>query len=255
MDDKIRIQKWFSQVGLASRREAERWITEGRIAVNGTVIRELGTKIDPESDQITVNGKLVENKAPPRVYWLLNKPDKVLTARDDQFERDTIYDLPKLRNLPYLVSPVGRLDFRTEGLLLLTNDGELANRLCHPKYKVPRSYYVLSNKKLTDAQRKEMTKGVKLKDGMTLPVEITVGGGMKMGATSGNWYDITVYEGRNRLVRRLFEHFEMTVVRLIRHSFGGIRLPHDLKPSEYVQLNAKQIKGLKKATDLEGAGK
>ena len=129
----MRIQKWLSQLGLTSRREAESWISKGRIAVNGNVVTELGTKVTPGVDAVAVDGRQVGQKAPPRVYWMLNKPDEVLTTRHDGFGRTTIYDLPQMRKVPFLIVPVGRLDFRTEGLLLLTNDGEMANRLCHPK--------------------------------------------------------------------------------------------------------------------------
>lgn len=250
MEENIRIQKWLSQMGIASRREAERWIEAGLIAVNGKVVKEMGVRIDPAEDQVTVKGKLVENKAPPKVYWLLNKPDQILTSRTDDRERETIYDLPKLKKVPYLVSPVGRLDYRTEGLLLMTNDGELANRLCHPRYKVPRRYYALANKKLSDQQIKDMRAGVKLEDGMTQKIEIEAGTGKKMGASKGHWYDLTVHEGRNRLVRRLFEHFDIKVVQLLRYSFGEIYLPPSLKPAEYIQLSPEQIEMLKRKTDL-----
>jgi hypothetical protein len=104
----------------------------------------------------------VGQEAPPRVYWMLHKPDEVLTSRIDGFQRTTIYDLPSLRKVPFLVAPVGRLDYRPEGLLLLTNDGELANRLCHPKYKVPRHYHVLVVDRLTEEQEKAIRKGVDL---------------------------------------------------------------------------------------------
>jgi len=250
LDETIRIQKWLSHLGIASRREAERWLEAGLISVNGKVVTEMGMRIDPESDQVMVKGKLVENKAPPRVYWLLNKPDKVLTARSDDRERETIYDLPKLKKISYLVSPVGRLDYRTEGLLLMTNDGELANRLCHPKYKVPRQYYALANRKLTDDELKQIREGIKLEDGMTQKIKITFDNGMKMGASKGAWYDVTVNEGRNRLVRRLFEHFDVKVVKLLRYAFGDIFIPPSLVPGDYQQLTPEQIAKLKASAQM-----
>lgn len=237
-------------MGLASRREAESWISQGRIAVNGIPLKEMGAKITPGVDQITFDGKLVQDRPPPRVYWMLNKPDEVLTTRQDGFQRTTIHDLPKLRKVPFLVSPVGRLDYRTEGLLLLTNDGELANRLCHPRYKVPRHYHVLSTGKLTPEQEKAIQKGVTLEDGPTMGAEIRYAHGKNLGASRGSWYMITVYEGRNRLVRRLFEHFDLKVVRLIRVGFGDLRMPESLKPGDYIQLTQDQILSLKKVTDL-----
>ena len=237
-------------MGLASRREAESWISQGRIAVNGVTLREMGIKITPGQDQVTLDGKLVQDTPPPRVYWMLNKPDEVLTTRQDGFQRTTIHDLPKLRKLPFLVAPVGRLDYRTEGLLLLTNDGELANRLCHPSYQVPRHYHVLATGKLTPEQEKAIQNGVELEDGPTLGAELRYAHGKNLGASRGSWYMITVFEGRNRLVRRLFDHFGNKVVRLIRVGFGDIRMPESLKPGDYLQLTPDQIQSLRKATNL-----
>jgi 23S rRNA pseudouridine2605 synthase len=237
-------------MGIASRREAERWISEGRIAVNGETVTELGRKIDPETDRLTVDGKPLRASAPPRVYWMLNKPDEVLTARKDGWDRTTIYDLPRLKNAPFLVAPVGRLDYRTEGLLLLTNDGELANRLCHPRYKVPRQYHVLITGRLTEDEERAMRSGVTLEDGPTEKVDLRYAHGKNLGASRGSWYMVTVREGRNRLVRRLFEHFDHKVVRLIRVAFGDVRMPEDLKPGDYMQLDASQVQALKQAAQL-----
>lgn len=237
-------------MGLLSRREAESWITDGRVAVNGKVVTELGTKITPGTDEVALDGKPVTKAPPPRVYWLLHKPDEVLTARQDGFQRTTIYDLPALKKLPFLIAPVGRLDYRTEGLLLLTNDGELANRLCHPKYKVPRQYHVLIIGKLTNDEETSIRRGVDLEDGPTGKVDLRYAHGKNLGQSRGSWYVVTVHEGRNRLVRRLFEHFNHKVVRLIRVSFGDLTLPESLKPGEYLQLNSDQIVSLKRATDL-----
>ncbi len=240
----------MSQLGIASRREAEAWIREGRVAINGETVTELGRKIDPNNDQITVDGKLVEAALPPRVYWMLNKPDEVLTARNDGFQRTTIYDLPRLKKLPFLVAPVGRLDFRTEGLLLLTNDGELANRLTHPKFKVPRQYHVLITGRLTPEEEHAIVRGVDLEDGPSGKTELRYAHGKNLGGSRGSWYAITVFEGRNRLVRRLFEHFNHKVVRLIRVSYGEVRLPEDLSPGEYRQLSSDEIRSLKRLTGL-----
>lgn len=220
------------------------------MTVNGTVVRELGTRVEPGVDRVTVDGRAVDAAPPPRVYWMLNKPDEVLTARQDDFHRTTIYDLPKLKKAPFLVAPVGRLDYRTEGLLLLTNDGELANRLCHPRYKVPRHYHVLVTGKLSEEQERQIASGVELEDGKTEPALLRYAHGKALGASRGSWYTITVQEGRNRLVRRLFEHFDMKVVRLIRVGFGDLRMPEDLAPGDYLQLTSDQIHALKRATEL-----
>jgi pseudouridine synthase len=247
----LRLQKYLSQIGVASRREAEEWIRAGRIKINGKVVTELGTKVDPETDKVLVNGKSPNTKAPPKVYWLLHKPDKVLTARSDGgTDKATIYDLPKLAKTKFLVSPVGRLDYRTEGLLLLTNDGELANRLCKPAFHVPREYQVLLNERLTKEQEQEIRKGIKLEDGVAKDVKIVFVQGASMGTSKGFWYMVTVHEGRNRLVRRIFAHFDKKVVRLIRIAFGDIRLTPDLEPGDYRQLKTGEISALKKSTGL-----
>ena len=235
---------------MASRREAETWITEGRLAVNGKVVTAQGTKVDTESDSITLNGKVVKTKLPPKVYWLLHKPDKILTARSDELtNKPTIYDLPMVAKAKFLVSPVGRLDFRTEGLLLLTNDGDLNYKLCRPEYHVPREYQVLLDGRLTKEQEAEIKQGVVLEDGPTRDVKVVYVHGTNMGLSTGSWYMITVHEGRNRLVRRIFEHFEKRVVRLIRVGFGDIRLPADLPAGQYRQLTNAQVDTLRVATE------
>ncbi len=238
-------------MGIASRREAETWIKEGRIKVNGTVVTEMGFKIDPENDDVLVNNKSVLKKAPSKVYWLLHKPDKTLTSRRSQGEQLTIFDLPSLAKIPFLVFPVGRLDYRTEGLLLLSNDGELVHRLAHPQYKLPRHYQVLVSGKLSPDEEKKLTGGIVLEDGPVKRVDLQYAHGQNMGASKGSWYFITVYEGRNRLVRRLFEAVGHKVVRLIRTGFGDLRLEENLVPGEYRQLTSEEIRQLKKATDLE----
>ncbi len=223
----------------------------GRISINGEIVRELGVKFDPERDKLALDGKPVKSKdTPPRIYWMLNKPDKILTSRQDPEGRETIFDLPSLKSVPFLFSTVGRLDFRTEGLLLISNDGELVHRLSHPSFKMPRHYQVLVNKRLEPQQEVAIRRGVELEDGKTQPANLKFVQGQNLGAGKGSWYVIEVREGKNRLVRRLFEHFDVKVVRLIRYGFGDLRLPDDLAPGQYRQLTSEQILDLKKATDL-----
>lgn len=247
----MRLQKWISQLGLASRRQAETWITEGRFTLNGKKVDSMGVKVDPDTDEIRLDGKLLLTATPPRIYWMLNKPDQVLSARTDSSDRMTLFDLPKLKNLPFVVSPVGRLDYRTEGLLLLSNDGELVNRLCHPSYKLPRHYHVLIAGKLTLEAEQAIRRGVELEDGQTGKADLTYAHGKNLGKSRGSWYFITVYEGRNRLVRRLFEKFEHKVIRLIRVGFGDLTMPEDLAPGDYRQLTSSEIQNLKHATQLD----
>jgi 23S rRNA pseudouridine2605 synthase len=249
----IRLQKYLSELGIASRREAETWIKEGRIALNGEKVTVLGTKINPETDRLSVNGKPVQpTKVPPKVYWLLHKPDLVLTARpDESSDKQTIYDLPKLAKNKFLVSPVGRLDYRTEGLLLLTNDGDLNYRLSRPEFHVPREYQVLSSEKLTPEQLGIIKKGFELEDGPVKNIKIEFVHGVNLGQSKGSWYMVTVHEGRNRLVRRIFEYFNSKVVRLIRVGFGDLRLTPELKPGEYRQLTPSEISNLKRSAKME----
>lgn len=244
--EKIRLQKWLSSLGVASRREAERWIEKGRLTVNGEVA-SLGTKVNPEEDEVKLDGKVVEHTPPPRVYWMLNKPEKFLTSRVRQFGKKTIYDLDSMRGIDFLVSPVGRLDYMTQGLLLMSNDGEFVHRLTHPKYKMPRHYQVFVDGKLSKENEDAIRGGVTLDDGKVGPCELIYAHGTKYKKTDGrgSWYFITVHEGRNRLVRRLFEHFGHKVFKLIRSGFGDLRLPENLEQGSYVQLTSDQIKMLK----------
>lgn len=155
-----------------------------------------------------------------------------------------------MQNMPFLVSPVGRLDFRTEGLLLLTNDGELARRLMHPKFQVPRYYHVLISGQLTPGEEERIRKGITLDDGPAQNVEIVFSNNVELGQSIGSWYHVTVREGRNRLVRRMFEAIEYKVVRLVRFGYGDLRLPQDLPPGEYRQLTSDEIKKLKNLVQL-----
>ncbi|MCX6118888.1 MAG: pseudouridine synthase [Proteobacteria bacterium] len=248
----IRLQKYIADLGMASRREAERWIEEGRVAVNGVKVTLLGTKIDPENDRVVVNGKSVVHAAPPKVYWLLHKPDMVLTGRSDEGnDKTTIYDLPKIAKTKFLVSPVGRLDYRTEGLLILTNDGELNYRLCRPEYHIPREYQVLVSEPLTDEELSKMRQGLTLEDGPVKNIKVAFVHKTNLGQSKGAWYMVTVHEGRNRLVRRMFEHFDKKVVKLIRIGFGELRLTEKLMPGDYRQLTKDEIHQLKIATQLD----
>ena len=245
----VRIQKWLSMMGLASRRQAEAWLKDRKISVNGTVVTELGLKITPGKDEIFVDGKSIGNKLPPRVYWLLNKPNQVVTSRVGDGLR-TIYDLPALSHLPFLVSPAGRLDFQTEGLLLITNDGELANRLTHPKFEVPRFYRVQVRGRLSEKDEERVAKReISFEDGPCPKIVLSFLENKNLNSKN-SWYDVTVYEGRNRLVRRLFEALDFEVKRLVRYGFGPMRLPENLATGEYCELKPAEITALKKLVGL-----
>ncbi len=251
-DNKLRLQKWISQQGLASRREAEDWIRAGKVRVNKKLVTELGTKIDPKVDHVSIEGKKLAKVAPPKVYWLFHKPDKTLTARPKKTEpKQTIYDVPALKQLKFFISAVGRLDYRTEGLLLLTNDGELANKLCRPEYHVPRHYLAFVDKKLSAQQLDKIRKGFTLTDGPVKNIQIRFAESKKIANKKTYCYYVTVQEGRNRIIRRIFEEFEASTIRLIRYGFDELRLPEDLAPGEYIQLTKLEIRNLKRATQHE----
>lgn len=219
--------------------------------INGRVVKEPGTKIDPSKDQVMVDGNIVADKAPPKVYWMLNKPDLTLTSRKGEDGMATIFDLSSLKNLKFRLNPIGRLDFRTEGLLLLSNDGELVHRLTHPSYKIPRTYQVLFSKRLKPEEEKAIRNGITLDDGPTQGAELQYLQSMDLGSSRGAYYLIKIHEGRNRIVRRTFEHFEGRVLRLIRMGFGDLTLPESLAPGDYRQLKPNEIKNLKDAVGLK----
>ena len=249
----IRLHKWIATQGVASRRQAERWITYGRVEVNGVVERTLGRQIDPAKDKVRVDGELLAQEAPSHVYWMLYKPDATITSKSDPEHRQTIFNLPSLQRVPFPVVSVGRLDYRTEGLLLLSNDGELVHRLMHPKYHVARVYDVLLPQRLTDEKIRRITTGIHLSDGMVSGMHIQACGTKNLGASRGYWYRLTVHEGRNRLVRRVFEKLGVRIVRLVRMAYGSIRLPDTMQPGEVAPLSAEQILALKRLTELAPA--
>ena len=244
----IRLQKWLSQLGLTSRRNAEVWIEKGRLSVDGEVAT-LGKKVDPQSQEIRLDGELLPQTPPKKSYWMICKPIEVITSRSDPEGRETVFDLPVIQNQGDSLYTVGRLDYYTEGLLLLSNDGELVHRLMHPSYKVPRKYYVLIAEPLTPMKASKIRNGIELEDGLTLPAELKEVENLPVKRTEA-WYEITVREGRNRLVRRLFEAVGSPVNRLIRFGFGDIRLDSDLPPGEGRRLTTEEILHLRKVTQL-----
>jgi len=240
----VRLQKYLAEKGLASRRQIESWIKDGRLRVNGQAPL-LGAKVT-DQDQIYFDGKLVGNgSAAPRVYWLLNKPDLTLVGKDPSGEKLSIYDLPKLKRLPFRVMTSGRLDYRTEGMLVLSNDGDFLNNICHPSKTVEKEYYATVNRLLSNSELEALRSGVRLRDGLA-KCDIKLAFRKKLGSGTGACYSLVVVEGRNRLVRRLFEHFGVRVNRLVRTRIGQIEMPESLLPGEYVQLDGKQIGNLLK---------
>jgi pseudouridine synthase len=232
-----RLQKIIARAGITSRRKAEEFILEGRVKVNGRVVTELGSKADPERDHVKVDGKLIHFKQ-PRAYLILNKPKGYVTTLSDPEGRPTVLDL--LKGVRQRVFPVGRLDYDTEGLLLLTNDGDLAHALMHPSYEVPKTYLAKVKGVLTDDKIKKLEKGVPLPDGKTAPCSIK-----KVRKTQENsWLEVTLHEGKKRQVRRMLERVGHPVLKLKRIRYAFLELA-GLLPGQYRHLSPQEVKRLK----------
>ena len=232
-----RIQKIISQCGIASRRRAEEMIQEGLVTVNGK-IAELGMKADIGKDHIKVSGKLISSPS-SRVYLLFNKPYQCITAMHDPEKRMTVMDY--LKRVKARVFPVGRLDYNSEGLLILTNDGELANAVMHPKKKIPKTYQVKINGTLDDKDKLKLETGVRLDDGMTKPAKVRIIKKLK----ANSWISITIHEGKNRQVRRMMDRIGHSAIRLIRTKISSLTLG-TLKAGEYRYMTEEEVATLKK---------
>ncbi len=233
----VRLNVFLQENGVASRRKADELIASGAVKVNGKAVTQLGTRISRD-DKVHVHGKLVGTKTLPKVVYVLNKPDMCLTTRFDAKMRRTIFDLAAVKSLPPNVQAVGRLDYRSEGLLLLTNDGDLAYALTHPRFSVEKSYAVLVSDGVTIEDVEKLRAGVMLDDGLAKAVSVRMGSKERMGATRGQWLEIVVTEGRNRLIRRMAEAIGLKVVRLVRVGMGEILLPATLKPGSIIPIDA-----------------
>jgi len=241
-----RLQKYLARAGLASRRRAEELIKSGRVKVNGRIVSEMGVQIDPASDIVTFDDRET-NAEEDKVYLMLNKPPYVVTTLQDPEGRSKVTDL--LKRVQARVFPVGRLDYLTEGLLLLTNDGELAYRLTHPKYKVKKTYLAVVRGTLSEQALRELRRGVRLEDGPTRPAGVK----LLTAGTGSSTLEITIAEGRNRQVRRMLDAVGFPVTALKRVSFGPLKLA-GLKPGQYRNLLPQEVAALKKACTLEGRG-
>ncbi|WP_010273929.1 pseudouridine synthase [Paenibacillus senegalensis] len=235
-----RLQKVLAQAGIASRRKCEEYITSGRVEVNEQVVTQLGVKVDPEQDEIKVDGRPIRLQS--KLYLAFYKPKGVISSVKDPEGRKVVTDF--VQQINQRVYPVGRLDYDTEGLLLLTNDGEFAQLLTHPKYHIPRTYHVTVKGVPHGDVLEKLKQGVELDDGMTAPAEV-------------EYHDIdpdknrtvltmTIYEGRNRQVRRMLEAVKFPVVKLKRVQFGPIYLG-GLSRGRYRELSQDEVKQLKAA--------
>lgn len=236
---KQRLQKLISQAGLASRRKAEKWIEDGLVSVNGQQA-QLGDQADLTVDDVIVRGQTLK-RAEEKVTVLLNKPRGYVSTLSDPQGRRTVVDL--VDKLPQRFFPVGRLDYNTEGLLLLTNDGELSQLLTHPKHHVEKTYLVKVRGHFSDAQKQAFEKGVALADGMTAPARVD----RVRFSGSFSWFELTIREGKNRQIRRMCEHVDLTVVRLKRIRLDFLTLG-ELKSRDFRFLTVNEIKKLKNIT-------
>ncbi|MGH2544022.1 MAG: pseudouridine synthase, partial [Ardenticatenaceae bacterium] len=236
-----RLNKVLARAGMASRRGADELIETGRVSVNGAVVRELGLKVDPEADEIRVDGERIHPERVPDRYLALYKPRHVITTVTDPYDRPTVMDFvdPNVR-----LFPVGRLDGASEGLILLTNDGDLANQLTHPRYEHEKEYRVQVSGSPRQKALQGWREGVWLEDGRTLPAEVAI----ESSSGSYSWLRFVLREGKNRQIRRMIEAFGYAVHRIIRTRMGPITLGN-LKPGEWRRLTPAEISALRVGSD------
>ncbi len=237
-----RLQKILAQAGIASRRKAEEYIQAGRVTVNGQVITELGSKADLDRDHIKVDGTLLR-KPKHNVYLALNKPREVVTTLSDPQGRKTVKHL--LRGVRERVFPVGRLDYLSEGLLLLTTDGEMANKLTSPAGHVEKVYLVKANGYLTVEQEEMFRTGIALHGKRTAPAKLKL---VKQAANP--WYEVRLTEGRQNQIRLMFKHCGKLVEKLKRVQIGFLKLG-ELRPGEFRHLDAREVERFRRALHLD----
>jgi 23S rRNA pseudouridine2605 synthase len=233
----IRLNRFLAMVGIASRRKAEDIIKSGSIKINGIIVKELGTKVLP-SDKVTLNGNILNIKE-KRTYIVLFKPNDCITTVKDEKDRKTVLDIVKIKER---VFPIGRLDRKTTGVLLLTNDGEFANRLMHPKYNIEKEYKATLDKPIDRENLKKIFEGITLEDGQASASQVSTG-------SSKSEVYVTVHEGRNHLVRRMFEKIGFEVLKLERVRYGNITTD-GLKRGEWRNLKSSEVLILKEMVKM-----
>ncbi len=232
----MRLQKYIADAGIASRRKAEELIKEGRVTVNGVVVDTMGYTVE-SGDTVSVDGEKIL-KAEQKVYYMLNKPKGYVTTVHDQFERPCVLDLVK-NETDKRVVPAGRLDYNTEGLLILSNDGDFINKITHPSYSIEKKYVAVINGKLTDAEAGKLRRGVVIDNKKTYPATVFVSEIFK----DKSVVEVTICEGRNRQVRKMFEAVGHNVIELKRVSLGNLTLGN-LKPGKIRKLNPNEVQAL-----------
>ncbi len=236
-DEEIRLNKYIAHCGFTSRRKADDYIAAGKVKVNDEVVTQMGVKVQ-RTDKVEVEGQTLSLEK--FVYILLNKPKDTITTTDDPRNRDTVMD--KIENATgKRVYPVGRLDRHTMGLLILTNDGDLANRLMHPSYEVRKTYEVETERGLKDDELQKLSQGIELEDGTAQAYNI---------ARTPDGFILSIFEGRNRLVRRMVEYFGTEVTKLKRVEYAGLTL-NNVKMGRWRYLKKSEINGLRKLVKLD----
>ena len=231
-NEAVRLHKLLAQSGIASRREAERLIQAGRVEVNGRVVTRLGTRVDPHRDAVRVDGERVREPG-RRVYFLLNKPRGYVTTTSDPEGRPTVLQL--LEGVRERIFPVGRLDWDTEGLLILTNDGDLANRLTHPRNHVPKVYRVKVKGRIPNTLLEAARRGVVIDGHRSLPARVR-----RVSGQTHTWLEVVLREGRRNQIRRIFERLGHPVLKLRRIAIGPLS-DRVLKPGSFRRLTAEEI--------------
>ena len=235
--EEIRLQKFLAEAGIASRRKAEELIEQGKVSVNGEVVTELGTKINPNADTVQYNGKKVSLEE-EKVYILLNKPIGYVTTAKDQFSRDTVLDLVKVKQR---VVPVGRLDMYTSGALILTNDGDFVYKVTHPKHEVEKTYNVTIRGKVTNEDLEKLRSGLVIDEYKTSEAKARI---LKREEEKNiTRVEVIIHEGRNRQVRKMFEAIGKNVIALHRGKIGKIAV-NDMKLGTWRYLKKEEIQSL-----------
>lgn len=232
----MRLQKYIADAGVASRRKAEELILQGRVSVNGAIVDVMGVDVD-ESDNVCVDGEKIKIQK-KKVYYMLNKPKGYVTTAHDQFNRPCVTDLVE-SDTKHRVYPAGRLDYNTEGLLILTDDGEFVNKITHPKNKIEKKYVAVINGKLSDAEAKRLRAGVVIDGKKTNPAKVF----MTEIFNDKCVVEITISEGRNRQVRKMFDAVGHNVIELKRIAVGNLTLGN-LKVGQIRKLNPNEVQAL-----------
>jgi len=235
--EEVRLQKFMADAGIASRRKCEEYILQGKVTVNGKVVKELGTKVMPNKDEVTFNGNKINIKQ-ENVYILLNKPIGYVTTVEDQFNRDTILDLVKVKER---IVPVGRLDMYTSGAIILTNDGEFVYKVTHPKHEIEKTYNATVKGIVTEEEIKKIRNGIEIEDYITKEAKVKI---LKIDKEKDiSRIQITIHEGKNRQVRKMCEAIGKKVLALHRSKIGNIDVK-DLKLGTWRYLKKEEVNRL-----------